>query len=498
MGRATRRPFEALLDDPANDAILVIANVPTALASAQDAAKAVVAVADKHRARRVPAKPVFAVWVGSGDQAMRFEHAGIPDYATEVAAVGGFMHLVRYREALEAPMATPPSLPADFSPDLAAAHGVIDGAVAAGRRWLNPLEVTRLFAAYAIPIAPALLARNADEAAAVAAPLLQGGGTVVAKILSPDIVHKSDVGGVRLNLTSERAVREAVSDILARARAAVPSARIEGVTIHPMIVRPKARELIAGIADDPTFGPVIVFGRGGTGVEVIDDKALALPPLDLKLARELMARTRVSRILKAYRDVPATDEAAIALVLVKLAQLAADFPQIREVDLNPLLADESGIIAVDARLAVAPVETPRAGATAFPRFAIRPYPKQWERRLTMRDGTAILVRPVRPDDEPLYGPFFAGVTDHDLRMRLFAPVKEFTHAFIARFTQIDYARAMAFIAIEVTSGNLLGVVRLHANANYDAGEYAILLRSDLKDRGLGWLLMQNDHRICPR
>jgi acetyltransferase len=233
-----------------------------------------------------------------------------------------------------------------------------------------------------------------------------------------------------------------------------------------------------------------VFGRGGTGVEVIDDKALALPPLDLKLARELMARTRVSRILKAYRDVPATDDTAIALVLVKLAQLAADFPQIREVDLNPLLADESGIIAVDARLAVAPVETARLGTAAFPRFAIRPYPKQWERRLEMRDGTAIVVRPVRPDDEPLYGPFFAAVTDHDLRMRFFAPVKEFTHAFIARFTQIDYARAMAFIAIEVTSGRLLGVVRLHANANYDAGEYAILLRSDLKGRGLGWLLMQ--------
>ena len=148
-------------------------------------------------------------------------------------------------------------------------------------------------------------------------------------------MHKSDVGGVRLNLTSEAAVREAAADILARARAARPDARITGVTIHPMILRPKARELIAGIADDPTFGPVIVFGRGGTAVEVIDDKALALPPLDLKLARDLIARTRVSRVLKAYRDVPAADESAIALVLVKLAQLAADLPEMRELDLNP-------------------------------------------------------------------------------------------------------------------------------------------------------------------
>jgi acetyltransferase len=352
------------------------------------------------------------------------------------------------------------------------------------------VAATRLLAAYAIPVAPALLARDPDEAAAVAAPLLQDGSTVVAKILSPDIVHKSEVGGVRLNLISPAAVREAVAEILARARQMMPQARITGVTIHPMILRPKARELIAGFADDPTFGPVIVFGRGGTAVEVINDKALALPPLDLTLARDLMARTRVSRILKAYRDVAAADEGAIALVLVKLAQLAADFPQVREVDLNPFLADENGLVAVDTRVAVAPVDTTRPGPSGHPRFAIRPYPKQWERHVALPDGTAIFVRPVRPDDEPLYGPFFAGVTAQDLRMRFFAPVKEFSHAFTARFTQIDYARAMAFVAIEESSGKLLGAVRLHANANYDTGEYAILVRSDLKGHGLGWMLMQ--------
>ena len=238
-------------------------------------------------------------------------------------------------------MATPPSLPQDFKPDVAAARDVVEKAMQGGRTWLDPIEVTRLLAAYSIPIAPALLARDADEAAAAAAPLLAEGLSVVAKILSPDIVHKSEVGGVRLNLTNERAVREAVADILARANAARPDARIAGVTIHPMVLRPKARELIAGIADDPTFGPVIVFGRGGTAVEVIDDKALALPPLDLELARDLIARTRVSRVLKAYRDVPAADVDAIALLLVKLAQLAADLPELRELDLNPVLADET-------------------------------------------------------------------------------------------------------------------------------------------------------------
>lgn len=482
--------FEALLEDPENDAVLVM-NVPTALASSQTAAESVATVAQAHRSRSIRPKPIFAVWVGSNDSATPiFEAARIPNYATESDAVRGFMHLVRYKQALEALMATPPSLPQDFKPDVADARRIVAGAVQSGRRWLDPIEVTALCAAYAIPIAPALLARDPEEAAAVAAPLLAEGSTVVAKILSPDIVHKSEVGGVRLNLISEGAVREAVADILARAKAARPDARITGVTIHPMVLRPKARELIAGIADDPTFGPVIVFGRGGTAVEVIGDKALALPPLDLALARDLIARTRVSRVLAAYRDVPAADVDAVALLLVKLAQLAADLPEVRELDLNPVLADERGLLAVDARVAVAPAEAAPRGPAGHPRFAIRPYPTEWERRTTLRDGTRILARPVRPEDEPLYGPFFAAVTPQDLRLRFFAPVKEFGHAFIARFTQIDYARAMAFIAIDEASGGMLGVVRLHADANYERGEYAVLVRSDLKGRGLGYLLMQ--------
>jgi acetyltransferase len=482
--------FEALLEDRENDALLVM-NVPTALASADAAARSIAACAQTYRNSVIRPKPIFAVWIGSSDATTPiFEAAGIPSYATESDAVRGFMHLVRYRQVLEALMATPPSLAQDFKPDVAAARSVVENAVRRGRTWLDPLESTRLLAAYSIPIAPALLARNGDEAAAAARPFLAEGLGVVAKILSPDIVHKSEVGGVRLNLTSERAVRDAVVDILARAQAVRPDARITGVTIHPMVLRLKARELIAGIADDPTFGPVIVFGRGGTAVEVIGDKALALPPLDLALARELIGRTRVSRVLKAYRDVPAADVDAVALLLVKLAQLAADLPELRELDLNPVLADQNGLIAVDARIAVAPVEAARRGPPGHPRFAIRPYPKEWERRTELRDETKILVRPVRPEDEPLYGPFFAAVTQQDLRLRFFAPVKEFGHTFIVRFTQIDYARAMAFIAIEESSGNMLGVVRLHADANYERGEYAILVRSDLKGRGLGYLLMQ--------
>ena len=486
--------LEHLLEDNANDAVLVM-NVPTALASAADAANAVVAATERHRRKFVPPKPVFAVWVGGERAAQVFDRAAIPDYATETEAVAGFMHLVQYRESRRQLMAAPPSLPQDFAPDDRAARPLIETALREysgdGYTWLDPIAIGKVLNAYGIPATPSSLARDPDEAGSVARPHLAKGDAVVLKIQSPDIVHKSEVGGVRLNLMTEAAVREAADDILRRARAAKPDARIAGVTVFPMVVRPKARELIAGIADDPTFGPVMVFGQGGTAVEAIDDKALALPPLDLALACGLIARTRFSRILKAYRNVPAADETAIALVLVKLSQLAADFPEVREIDLNPVLADETGVIAVDARIAVAPSRPRRAGPlSGNPRFAIRPYPKAWERHLALPDGSKIFVRPIRPEDEALYPAFLTAVTADDLRLRFFAPVKEFSHGFLARFTQIDYARAMAFIAIEEATGQMLGVVRVHADSEYRTAEYAILVRSDLKGHGLGWMLME--------
>ena len=407
---------EALLADRASDALLVM-NVPTALASPGEAATSVISAVQAHRSRLFPPKPVLSAWVGDdGQAARRFEAAAIPHYRSETDAVRGFMHLVRYREGQEALMATPPSLPSEFVPDASTARRIVGRAIEEGRQWLDPLEIADLMSAYSIPIASVTLARTADEAVAAAKPLLRK-GPVAAKILSPDIAHKSDVGGVRLNLADEDAVRAATEDIVERARQAKPTARVTGVTIHPMIARAHARELIAGLADDPTFGPVVVFGKGGTAVEVINDKALALPPLNLALAQDLIARTRVSRILKSYRDIPAADGPAIALALVKLAQLAADVPEIREIDLNPLLADETGVIVLDARVAVMKAEPagPAAIGRRHPRFAIRPYPKELEQRTKLQDGTPLLVRPVRPEDEPLYPPFLQRVTPEDLR-----------------------------------------------------------------------------------
>jgi len=491
-GDADARRYEAalnvLLADPASDALLVM-NVETAVASAPAIAEAVAARVSKDRAEnRSSSKPVLAAWVGTDRTvAPIFDGAAIPHFPTEDDAVRAFMHLVKYREAAEALIAMPPNVSSLFEPDVKAARQVVDRALGEGRAWLDPVEIAALFEAYSIPMVPTLAADGPDEAAAKAEPFLANGLAVAVKILSRDITHKSDVGGVILGLTTKVVVRNAAVDVITRAKRVRPEARIDGVMIQPMIVRPGARELILGLADDPTFGPVVVFGRGGTAVEIIQDKALALPPLDMNLARGLVSRTRVSRLLPAYRDVPAVPPDAVPLTLVKLSQMAADCPEIHELDINPLLVDSQGVLALDARVAIRKPARLFAGQT---RFAVRPYPTEWERQLCVKDGWTVDVRPMRPEDEPAIVKLLQSVSAGDLRLRFFHSVKEFSHQFVARLTQLDYARAMAFAALDPATGDILGVVRLHSDSRYETAEYAILLRSDLKGKGLGWALMQ--------
>jgi acetyltransferase len=482
--------LELLLADASNDAVLVM-NVQTAIARADDIAEAVIGVVRNYRAtHRTLPKPVLAVWVGAEHSIVDLlSSAGIPNYPTGGDAVRGFMHLVRHREVVEALAQVPPAMPSEFAPDVDAARQIVATALADDRHWLDPIEIKKLFDAYEIAIVPTFAAADAEEAATHAAALFAQGSTVVLKIMSRDIVHKSDVGGVVLNLTNVDAVRKAAADILARARSLRPDARVSGLMVQAMVVRAKARELILGLADDPTFGTVVVFGRGGTAVEIINDKALGLPPLDLHLARGLIERTRVSRLLRAYRDVPAVKEDAVAMVLVKLAQMAADIPEIHGLDINPLFADQSGVLAVDARVVIGRAER-KFGGSGPANFAVRPYPSQWQRQIEVKDGWRVFARPIRPEDEPLIHEMLKHVTMQDLRLRFFAAMKEFSHEFIARLTQLDYARAMAFVAFDEATGELVGVVRIHSDSIYESGEYAILLRSDLKGRGLGWALMQ--------
>lgn len=469
----------SLLGDGGVDAVLAV-HAPHLLAEAEACADAVVEVArDAGRS-----KPVLAAWIGGDDAiAARFAAAGLPSFATGAEAVLGFQHLLRHARLQAELMATPPSAEEMPPPDLAQARAIVAKALAEQRDWLDPDEVSGLLAIYRIPELKPMVAADIEAALAVARPLLARGRPVALKIVSPDIVHKSDVGGVALDLATEAAIREAAERMLARVRSDRPEARLTGLSVQPMAQRAKARELIVGFATDPCFGPVVVFGRGGIAADLIDDSHAALPPLDLGLASRLIARTRVSRVLAAYRDVPAARLDAVAATLVAVGQMAVDLPEIRELDLNPLLADETGVIAVDARVMLERVPERRR------RPAIRPYPASWRRQVRLRGGQGFQVRPIRPEDEEAIGAMLQKVTPEDLRLRFFAPLKTFSHAFLAHLTQLDYARAMAFVAFEDATGEVAGVVRLHADPGLEEAEYAILLRSDLKGVGLGWTLM---------
>jgi acetyltransferase len=474
--------LEAVLADRGNDAVLVL-NCPTAVADSADAARATASVAAAHQ------RPLLTCWLGESTvvEARRlFAEQRIATYDTPSAAVQAFSHLVRYRRNQEMLRQVPPSIPESFVPDVARARALLAAALAEGRPWLGEVEAQDVLAAYGIPVVPTRVARDPEEAARLAAEL---GRPVALKILSPDITHKSDVGGVMLGLAEPAKVREAARAMLENVRAARPDARIEGLTLQPMADTRAAHELILGVVDDVLFGPVILFGQGGTAVEVVQDQALALPPLNLHLAHELMRATRVFRLLEGYRDRPPAQLDAIALTLVKLAQLVADCDQIAELDINPLLAGADGVLALDARIRVA---APRRRGTD--RFAIRPYPQELERTIALADGRRLLLRPIRPEDAAaLRRMVEERVTPEDRRLRFFMVFRTLAPELCVRLTQIDYEREMALVALEQdkpAEEAFCGVVRLAADPDRERAEYAVLVRSDLKGQGLGTALMQ--------
>jgi acetyltransferase len=369
-------------------------------------------------------------------------------------------------------------------------RAIIAAALAEGRQLLTEPESKSLLAAYHIPVVETRIGREISELPALAAGI---GYPVALKILSADISHKSDVGGVALDIGSDEELAEAAQAMLQRCRELRPQARIEGFTVQRMIRRGGAHELLVGLALDPTFGPVVLFGRGGTAVEVIGDRALALPPLNSILTRELIARTRVSRLLRGARGVTRIAMAALEAALMRFAQLACDVAEIVEVDINPLLADEHGVLALDARVRIA-----ASGASAVARLAIRPYPSELEESVDWR-GRALLLRPIRPEDTPRHRQFLARVAARDLYTRFFTGVRELPEADLAHLTQIDYDRDMAFVAVgrdAAGTEEILGVARACADPDNDAAEFAVLVRSDLKGQGLGALLMRKLIHYC--
>ena len=482
------RALELVMRDEGTDAILVM-NCPTALASSTTIAQEIVTALQRRTDVGEPPKPVIACWLGdevSREARKLFATKGIASFATPAEAIDGFAQLVDYSRAQEALMRTPPSLPENLGLDREMASHTIRGVMATGRSILSEVEAKGLLGAYGIPAVPTEVARDPEQVGALAQRWITEYGACVIKILSDDISHKSDVGGVRLGMERADQARRAAEDMQQRIARLMPAATIKGFTVQPMIRRPDAHELILGMSVDQTFGPLMMFGAGGTAVEVLRDTAHALPPLDLNLARDLMRQTRVWQLLQGYRNRPAVDVNHIAEILVRLSYLVARHPEIREIDINPLIADDKQVIALDARVRL-------GDAQANPRvpMAIRPYPSEWETEAQIEPIGAICIRPIRPEDERLYGDFFAHVTQDDQRLRFFSAAPRLSHRFLATLTQIDYAREMAFVAIARQSGALIGVVRVVADPDYTRGEYAILLRSDLKGHGLGWRLMQH-------
>ena len=330
--------------------------------------------------------------------------------------------------------------------------------------------------------------RTAPTPSAAAEAALGFDGPYALKILSPDLTHKTDVGGVSLNLQDAESVRMAALRMLERLAREQPHARLAGFSVQPMVRRPHAQELIVGASVDATFGPVLMVGQGGTAVEVIADRAVGLPPMNRALARELIGRTRVSRLLAGWRDRPPAQVDAVADVLIALSRLQAELPVVAELDINPLWVDEHGVMALDAR-----VRLDRAGPAGADRFAIRPYPVELVRRVAWGDQL-ITLRPIRPEDEAQHSRFLEQVSPEDLRLRFFDARRTLPRSELARLVQIDYAREMAFIAERPATGDgrgpeTLGVARAVCDPDNDVAEFAVLVRSDLQGRGLGRVLM---------
>jgi len=474
-----------LLAESEADAILVL-HSPTAIASSEDAARAVAETV----ARVAPHRIVLTSWLGGegAEPARRIlREAAVATYDAPGDAVRAFLHMVAYRRNQRQLMETPPSLPREFDTHPAAARAVIRRALAAGREMLSEPESKEVLSAYGIPSVDTRIAGDREEAVEMAGDI---GLPVALKILSPQLAHKTDVGGVALDLETPNAVRAAADALLRRLRVLRPDASLDGFVVQPMARRSGAPELIVGATTDPVFGPVLLFGRGGTAVEVIADRAIGFPPLNMNLARELVSRTRVSKLLEGYRGRAPADREAICLALVQLSQLVVDLREVIEVDVNPLLADESGVLALDARIRIAP-------AARSDRLAIRPYPSELEETIALRVGRLVVMRPIRPEDEPAHSRFFQHLEPEDLYFRFFSPVRKAPHSQLARFTQIDYDREMAFIAYAPDEEDeTLGVVRAIADPDNRQAEFAIIVRSDVKGQGLGRALVEKMIRYC--
>ena len=475
------KTLETVLADEGVDGVLTILT-PQAMARPTEVAQKIIDI------ERAVDKPIFTCWMG--EEQVRegrklFEAAGIPTFRTTEPAVELFGHISAYYRNQKLLVQTPSSLSSDLNPpSVESARLVIETALSERRKNLNEMESKALLAAFRIPIAQTVVARSATEAMVLAEEL---GLPVAMKIDSPSITHKADTGGVRLNLNGLAAVRAAYQEILDDVKRKRPDAVINGVAIEPMVIKPYGRELMVGAFRDPVFGPVITFGEGGAHVEIQKDRAVALPPLNSYLAQDMIKSTRVSTLLGEYRNMPPINMESLEFVLLRISEMVCELPWIREMDINPLIVDENGAVAVDARIVV---DNIAPTADRYDHMAIHPYPSHLITKVSMPEGE-ITIRPIKPEDAELEVDFVRKLSPETKFLRFMNTMRELPPAMVARLTQIDYDREMAFVAtIEENDAEVeIGVARYAVNPDGESCEFAIVVAEDWQHRGLARRLM---------
>jgi len=475
--------LKVLLDAPEVDAVAVF-NCPVGMSDSAVAAQQIIEVAKDRR------KGLLTNWLGAETAKaarLAFQNHGIPTYETPDQTIHAFIHLIEYRRGQKMLMETPPSLPEVVSSDLMVAKAIVQKALSEGRNCLSLKEGMALLMAFGIPCVPTEEAKTPEEAASLADRI---GYPVALKIASPELILNRQNGGVTLNLKSADAIHDASQAMIKRINDALPGANVSGFTVQPMVPRADAYELIIGMVSDPVFGPVILFGHGGSAVEALNDTAFALPPLNMHLARDLMGRTRIHRLLEGAGGMPPAPLDAIAMTLIKISQLVASLGEVAEIEINPLLADAERIVALDVRVHLQADNQP-----GDRRFAIRPYPKELEEPYVLPDGRRMILRPIQPEDEPALIRLFESMTDEERYMRFFTPMPRIQHQLAARLSQIDYDREMALVLAEDKppgEAELAAGVRIAGDPNNEKAEYAIGVRHDYMGQGLGPMLM---HKI---
>ncbi|KXS32330.1 MAG: CoA-binding domain protein [Candidatus Gallionella acididurans] len=472
---------KACLEDQNVDGVLAILT-PQAMTKPLESAQALIALSNTY------SKPLLTCWMGETQVAPAreaFAQAHKPHFRTPEPAVEVFSHLSAYYRNQKLLMQVPGPFSHHVEPDVESARLIIEGAMQEHRTVLTEMESKALLSAFNIPVAKTMVAHSPNEALLIAQQL---GFPVAMKVNSQDITHKSDAGGVVLNLNNAHEVRSAYQHILDNVRISRPNARMDGISIEPMIVKPNGRELMIGVTSDPVFGPVITFGAGGTTVEIMGDRAVALPPLNGFLARELIHETRIAKMLGAFRSMLPADIEALEDVLLRVSEMVCELPLLKEMDINPLILDEHGALAADARVLV---EYRQPGADRYAHMAIYPYPTQLVSQWQLADGTDITIRPIRPEDAELVQAFVRELSEESRYFRFMSSMQELTEAMLVRFTQIDYSREMALIAVTLAQNREieLGVARYAINPDGDSCEFALVVADSFQGKGLGQKLM---------